>query len=65
MNNEEKLEEISNWLSQPVDIKKVEELFSELGVNIRNNDGSYKKLVDVLGEVSKKFNEKVEENNAN
>lgn len=64
MNNEEKLEEISNWLSQPVDIKKVEELFSELGVNIRNNDGSYKKFVDVLGEVSKKFNEKVEENNA-
>ena len=64
MNNEEKLEEISNWLSQPVDIKKVEELFSELGVNIRNNDGSYKRLVDVLGEVSKKFNEKVEENNA-
>lgn len=64
MNNEEKLKEISNWLSQPVDIKKVEELFSELGVDIRNNDGSYKKLVDVLGEVSKKFNEKVEEDNA-
>lgn len=36
----------------------------ELGVNIKNEDGTYKKFINVLEETSKKFNEKVEENNA-
>lgn len=49
---------------EPIDFKEYEQKMLELGVNIKNEDGTYKKFIDVLEETSKKFNEKVEENNA-
>ena len=54
MCNEEKL--------KPVDINKFEETCLKIGVNIKNDDGTYRCFIDVLQDMSKKFNEGIKSN---
>ena len=41
---------------EPIDFKEFEQKMLELGVNIKNEDGTYKKFIDVLKETSEAFN---------
>jgi 5-enolpyruvylshikimate-3-phosphate synthase len=50
---------ISNML-KPVDIDKFEEACLKIGVNIKNDDGTYRRFIDVIQDMSNKFNEGIE-----
>lgn len=58
-------ETIMSLMLNPVDIDKVEKECLEIGVNIKNEDGTYRNFVDVLEDMSKKFHEGIENGNEN
>ena len=62
MDNKNKTKDMISNMLKPVDINKVEEKFSNIGINIKNDDGTYRNLVDITLDVSKKFNEEVDNN---
>ena len=53
---EEIIESVAKYMLENTDIAEIEKKFSDVGVNIKHEDGTYKNLVDVLKETSEIFN---------